>query len=169
MVVLNPPHPQQRHRSYHDAYNGILAKHRSLPTTSASSVIILVALDVDALCAGRMLSELLKQDDVLHRLIPVSGMYELEQYREELRSYKEVRASLTTRIFISLCSPAPHANSPQHGSHSRSAIRRMVWRIWGGHCGPCHRLKQATESVDLVRQWQSLTGCSHNAMGRRDD
>lgn len=52
---------------------------------------MLVAPDVDALCAARMLADLLKQDDVLYRIIPVSGHAELERMRNELASYTEVR------------------------------------------------------------------------------
>ena len=59
--------------------------------TTGASVIMLVAPDVDALCAARMLADLLKQDDVLFRIIPVSGHAELEQMRDELESYTDVR------------------------------------------------------------------------------
>jgi cell division control protein 45 len=91
MVFLSPPHISSSSRpSYAEAYNRILATHRRSPLTSASSVIILVAPDVDALCAARMLADLFKQDDVMHRLIPVSGLAELERMRDELVTYVEV-------------------------------------------------------------------------------
>ncbi|KAK7035719.1 cell division control protein 45 [Favolaschia claudopus] len=70
--------------SYAEAYANILKAHRQSPLTSAASVIILVAPDVDALCASRMLADLLKQDDVMYRIIPVSGVSELEKVRDEL-------------------------------------------------------------------------------------
>jgi cell division control protein 45 len=92
MVYLSPPHIASPSRqSYAEAYNRILAAHRRSPLTSASSVIVLVAPDVDALCAARMLVDLLKQDDVMHRIVPVSGVAELERMRDELVSYSEVR------------------------------------------------------------------------------
>jgi cell division control protein 45 len=92
MVYLSPPHLASAQRpSYAQAYNSILAAHRRSPLTSASSVIILVAPDVDALCAARMLADLFKQDDVMHRIIPVSGIAELESMRDELASYPDVR------------------------------------------------------------------------------
>ena len=75
---------------YGDAYNRILAAHRRSPLTSASSVIVLVAPDVDAICAARMLADLFKQDDVIFRIIPVSGISELERIKEDLRDYTDV-------------------------------------------------------------------------------
>ncbi|KAH9951948.1 CDC45-like protein [Amylocystis lapponica] len=91
MVYLPPPHLASASRpSYAEAYANILATHRRSPATSASSVIVLVAPDVDALCAARMLADLFKQDDVMHRLIPVSGHAELEHMRNELATYAEV-------------------------------------------------------------------------------
>jgi cell division control protein 45 len=94
MVYLPPPHLASASRpSYGEAYTNILAAHRRSPLTSASSVILLVAPDVDALCAARMLAELLQQDDVMHRIIPVSGVAELESMKDELATYTEVRTS----------------------------------------------------------------------------
>lgn len=91
MVYLPPPHLASASRlSYGDAYSNILAAHRRSPLTSASSVILLVSPDVDALCASKMLAELLKQDDVMHRIIPVSGVAELESMKDELTTYNEV-------------------------------------------------------------------------------
>jgi cell division control protein 45 len=92
MVYLPPPHlASAATKSYADAYTQILATHRRSPLTSASSVIILVAPDVDALCAARMLADLLNQDDVMHRIIPVSGIADLERKRDELLAYNEVQ------------------------------------------------------------------------------
>lgn len=91
MVWLPPPQLASASRpSYGEAYAKILATHRRAPLTSASSVIILAAPDVDALCASKMLADLFKQDDVMHRLIPVSGHAELERVREELTKYRDV-------------------------------------------------------------------------------
>lgn len=92
MVYLSPPqYESPSRRGYEQAYQEILATHRRSPLSSASSLIMLVAPDVDALCASRMLADLFKQDDVMHRVIPVSGMNELEQIRDELVSNAEVR------------------------------------------------------------------------------
>ena len=94
MVYLPPPHLASASRpSYAEAYANILAAHRRSPLTSASSVIMLVAPDVDALCAARMLADLLTQDDVMYRLIPVSGHAELEKQRDELATYADVRTT----------------------------------------------------------------------------
>lgn len=92
MVYLPPPQLASATRpSYGEAYANMLATHRRSPLTSASSVIILVAPDVDALCAARMLADLLKQDDVMYRIIPVAGHAQLEQLRDELATYSDVR------------------------------------------------------------------------------
>lgn len=101
MVYLPPPQRASASRpSYGEAYGSILAAHRRSPLTSASSVILLVAPDVDALCAAKMLADLLKQDDVMHRTIPVSGVAELEAMKDELATYNEV------------CHRRPHPASP---------------------------------------------------------
>ena len=93
MVYLPPPHLSTPSRpSYAEAYSSILAAHRRSPLTSASSVILLVAPDVDALCAARMLVDLFKEDDVMHRIVPVSGIAELERVRDDLITLSEVCA-----------------------------------------------------------------------------
>lgn len=97
MVYLPPPQLETPERlGYEAAYHDILATHRSgAPgASSASALIMLVAPDVDALCASRMLADLFKQDDVSYRIIPVSGMYELERVRDELAGSVEVRLFL---------------------------------------------------------------------------
>ena|ERR1700719_1963970 len=96
MVYIPPPHLSTPSRpSYAEAYSNILVAHRRSPLTSASSVIILVAPDVDALCAARMLADMFKQDDVMHRLVPVSGIADLERVRDELITLHDVRWSFT--------------------------------------------------------------------------
>ncbi|KAJ7118712.1 CDC45 family [Mycena epipterygia] len=91
MVYLPPPHLATASRpSYAAAYTNILKAHRQSPLTSAASVIMLVAPDVDALCAARMLADLFKQDDVMYRIIPVSGVTELERVRDELVMVSEL-------------------------------------------------------------------------------
>ncbi|KAK7049250.1 DNA replication initiation factor cdc45 [Paramarasmius palmivorus] len=55
---------------------------------------MLVAPDVDAICAARMLASLFKQDDVIYRIIPVSGIAELEKTRDELLGYTELHSLL---------------------------------------------------------------------------
>ncbi|KAI0065481.1 CDC45-like protein [Artomyces pyxidatus] len=99
MVFLPPPHLASATRpSYAEAYSNILAAHRRSPLTSASSVIILVAPDVDALCAAKMLAELLKQDDVMHRIVPLSGIADLERMRDELMTYAELHTLILLNI-----------------------------------------------------------------------
>ena len=38
-----------------------------------------------------MLADLFKQDDAMHRIVPVSGIAELENVRDDLLTYSEVR------------------------------------------------------------------------------
>ncbi|KAI6043141.1 CDC45 family [Pisolithus marmoratus] len=108
MVYLAPPHLASATRpSYGQAYSNILAQHRRSPLTSASSVILLVAPDVDALCAARMLAELLSQDDVMHRIIPVSGIAELEAMKDELATYNELHTLILINMGAILDLPSP--------------------------------------------------------------
>ncbi|KAI0302062.1 CDC45 family [Russula brevipes] len=99
MVFVPPPHLASASRqSYADAYNNILAAHRRSPLSAASSVIILVAPDVDALCAAKMFAELFKQDDVMHRITPLSGIADLERMRDELVTYSELHTLILLNI-----------------------------------------------------------------------
>lgn len=93
MVYITPPiQTAPGKTSYGDAYNNILAAHRRSPLTSASSVVMLVSPDVDALCASKMLARLFKQDDVIYTIIPVAGVEDFTRVREELRENNEVRS-----------------------------------------------------------------------------
>lgn len=93
MVYLPPPQLQRpNQRGYEETYQEILTTHRCSPLSSASSLIMLVAPDVDAVCAARMFADLLKQDDIMHRIIPVSGMMEFDRIRNEMVSNMEVRS-----------------------------------------------------------------------------
>ncbi|KAJ6500517.1 CDC45-like protein [Mycena sanguinolenta] len=99
MVYLPlPDQASPSRQSYAEAYANILRAHRQSPLTSAASVIMLVAPDVDALCAARMLADLFDQDDVMYRIIPVSGVSELEKVRDELVMVSE----LHTLILINM-------------------------------------------------------------------
>jgi hypothetical protein len=75
MVYILPPQlaGDADNPSYLQAYNSIVSVHRNYPLASSSSVIMLVAPDVDALCAARMLATLFKQDDVGCRILPIRG------------------------------------------------------------------------------------------------
>ncbi|KAI9510893.1 CDC45-like protein [Russula earlei] len=99
MVFIPPPHLVSASRpSYAETYNSILAAHRRSPLSAASSVIILVAPDVDALCAAKMFAELFKQDDVMHRITPLSGIADLERMRDELITYSELHTLILLNI-----------------------------------------------------------------------
>lgn len=90
-MYIQPPSETNTHRqTYSHAYNSILTARRRSAGTAASSVILLVPPEVDALCAARMLAHLFRQDDVMYRIIPVSGFAALYQVREELMRYDEV-------------------------------------------------------------------------------
>jgi cell division control protein 45 len=90
MVFVTPNTSSGRGKTYESAYKSILTSRRRSPSTSAASVILLVAPEVDALCAARMFSVLFKQDDVTYRIIPVSGYPGLEEIRNELMTHQEV-------------------------------------------------------------------------------
>lgn len=129
MVFIPPPHLASASRpSYAEAYNNILAAHRRSPLSAASSVIILVAPDVDALCAAKMFAELFKQDDVMHRIIPLSGIADLERMRDELITYSEVHhASPIFRLGPDSVPSASHAYSLKYRLHPRLAFIGVVW------------------------------------------
>lgn len=95
MYIL-PPHFKNATDpvSYQDVYNDILQQHRRAPQTSASSIMIIVAPDVDALCAARMLETLLRQDNITHRIRPVAGLTALVEVKNELLDYHDVSKSL---------------------------------------------------------------------------
>ncbi|KIM87880.1 hypothetical protein PILCRDRAFT_771721 [Piloderma croceum F 1598] len=68
--------------------------------------VILVAPDVDALCAAHMLADLFKQDDVMHHIVPVSGIAELENVRDDLLTYSELHTLILLNIGSVLDLPA---------------------------------------------------------------
>ncbi len=129
MVFIPPPHLASASRpSYAEAYNNILAAHRRSPLSAASSVIILVAPDVDALCAAKMFAELFKQDDVMHRITPLSGIADLERMRDELITYSEVHhASPIIRLRPDDAPSASHPYSLEYRLYPRLAFIGVVW------------------------------------------
>ena len=85
MVYLPPPQSAGNRRSYLEAYKDIRTSHRRSPLSSASSLIMLVAPNVDALCASKMFARLFKLDDVIYHIIPVSGLIDFEGKINEQR------------------------------------------------------------------------------------
>lgn len=84
MVLIHRPRPpsdpfySSRSSDYSQAYLSILraSRSKSIGSTSSSAsaaVLILVAPDVDALCAARLFAKLLREDDVPYRVVPVDG------------------------------------------------------------------------------------------------
>ena len=71
---------------YRRAYEAILASARLSSSSSSGtvSVLILVAPDVDALCACRILVKMLSHDHVGHNVVPVSGWNELARVNREM-------------------------------------------------------------------------------------
>ncbi|KAK0522787.1 DNA replication initiation factor cdc45 [Tilletia horrida] len=81
------PYYSARTKDYTHAYNAIFKAARSRPGSSSgggtSAVLILVAPDVDAICAARVLIQLLKDDDIPYHVIPVNGYATLQRVVEE--------------------------------------------------------------------------------------
>lgn len=101
MVWIPPPHLAGEGQSYLHMYNKIISDHRRAALPSAAAVIMLVAPNVDALCASRMLATLFKQDDVGYRIIPVSGRFELEKVSGELQLNTSVSCmSASTAVIL---------------------------------------------------------------------
>ncbi|KAI9690079.1 MAG: hypothetical protein M1820_010018, partial [Bogoriella megaspora] len=61
-------------------YTSLLTTHHAL----SSPVLLLVALDADALCAARILTALLKRDYIPHKIQPVQGYADLARAGAEL-------------------------------------------------------------------------------------
>ncbi|GAA6003647.1 hypothetical protein JCM10207_003526 [Rhodosporidiobolus poonsookiae] len=70
------------HGCYPQAYHHILARARGSP---ACTTFLFVSPDVDGLCAARLLSNLLKTDDVAHQTIPVGSWSDLMNEAIQLR------------------------------------------------------------------------------------
>lgn len=95
MVVIHPP--RESHDQYYDpratdysqAYNEILKKarcasfSRSASSSTNAAVCVLVSPDPDALCAARLLTRLLTEDDIPHRIVPVDGYTALQNIIDE--------------------------------------------------------------------------------------
>ncbi|KAF9001890.1 CDC45 family [Cyathus striatus] len=122
MVYLLPPHSAAGQRSYAEVYGEIISAHRRSPSASASSVVMLVAPNVDALCASRMLAYLFKQDDVGHRIVPVSGIDELETLKDELNHYTELR----TLILLGMASFLQLTSSDWFGDFSLQVTIHVI-------------------------------------------
>ncbi|KAG8827466.1 hypothetical protein FRC19_002919 [Serendipita sp. 401] len=81
--------------NYEEAYQSIVSQHRA---ASASSILIAVAPDVDALCAASMLATLLAQDNITHRITPIAGISALAG----LKDYLAEREQLNTLVLINI-------------------------------------------------------------------
>ncbi|KAH7909249.1 CDC45 family [Hygrophoropsis aurantiaca] len=165
MVFIPPPQFASASRpSYAEAYSDILAAHRRSPLTSASSVILLVAPDVDAICAARMLADLLKQDDVMHRIIPISGVVELERVRIELITYAELHTLILfnmgsildlpssewfgdfdTKLSVHVIDSARPQSLPSLFGGGANGDRIIVWD--DGGCEDMEEVRKAWEAV----------------------
>lgn len=71
------------------AYQSIVSKSRTSSRgqqSSTCSTFLVVSPDVDALCAAHLLASMLKLDDVVNTVIPVSSWSDLEQLRHRLQN-----------------------------------------------------------------------------------
>ncbi|KAK7015101.1 cell division control protein 45 [Favolaschia claudopus] len=151
--------------SYAEAYANILKAHRQSPLTSAASVIILVAPDVDALCASRMLADLLKQDDVMYRIIPVSGVSELEKVRDELAMVSELHTLILLNMGAILDLPSEEwfgGFSTQMSVHVIDSARpQNLSSLFGGGEAGDRIVVWDDGSADKLEQerkaWEALT------------
>lgn len=73
-------------KDYSHAYYHILKcarRHSAVSSAAAGAVLILVATDVDALCAARALARLLSEDEIMYRIAPVDGFRTLQRIVQE--------------------------------------------------------------------------------------
>ncbi|SPO41705.1 related to Protein TSD2 [Pseudozyma flocculosa] len=104
------PHagPSSRRQDYTHAYQRIRTSSRTSASSSSSSVLVLVSPDVDAICATRILTALLTEDDIPHRIIPVEGYRGLLRVlREDVEANPDLRSivmvnlgSINERVWI---------------------------------------------------------------------
>ncbi|PFH50087.1 hypothetical protein AMATHDRAFT_61914 [Amanita thiersii Skay4041] len=83
---------------------------------------MLVATDVDALCASHMLADLFSQDDIIYRIMPVSGLDEFERVKEELKSISE----LHTLILINMGGVMDLPSSDWFGEYDTKVIVHVI-------------------------------------------
>lgn len=90
MVVVHIPNPAttlpSTAKDYSHAYYHILKSARrqsALGSAASGAVLILVATDVDAICAARAFSRLLTADEIMYRIAPVDGFRTLQRILRE--------------------------------------------------------------------------------------
>ena len=154
MVYLPLPQSAGNKPSYLEAYNKILSAHRRSPLSSASSVIVLVAPNVDALSAARMLATLFKQDDVAYRIIPIVGRDGVQAVRDELQSNPDVSINrFHVSCLLAHQGLASHFDSNWHGQPVRPYFTsRLLWRVrFQGH-DSCYRLPATPKFGKFIRR-----------------
>ncbi|KAJ2461621.1 DNA replication initiation factor cdc45, partial [Coemansia sp. RSA 2424] len=87
MVYISSTH-------YEDAYRRLLD---GAAQTSGTSVLIFASIDVDAICALRLLTTLLKRDSIGHKIIPVNNYADISQMNQKL-----VESNLQIRSLVFL-------------------------------------------------------------------
>ncbi|KAG8769787.1 hypothetical protein FRC12_004741 [Ceratobasidium sp. 428] len=97
MVVVVPPSGRAQ-RTYATEYKAIVGRYVRSPAKSASSIVIISAPDVDALCATRILTSMFRNEGVLYRVTPISGYPDLTEYREELLKSPELQTVILVNI-----------------------------------------------------------------------
>ncbi|KEP53440.1 PAB-dependent poly(A)-specific ribonuclease subunit PAN2 [Rhizoctonia solani 123E] len=97
MVIVVPPGGRAQ-RTYATEYKSIVARYVRSPAKSASSIVIISSPDVDALCATRILVTMFRNENVLHRVTPISGYPDLTAYREELLKSPELQTIILVNI-----------------------------------------------------------------------
>ncbi|PWN48542.1 CDC45-like protein [Violaceomyces palustris] len=102
-----PVAASSRAKDYSHAYHQIMQLSRN-SRSSSTSVLILVATDIDAIAATRILTSLLTEDDVPHRVVPVEGYRGLMRILEDDVSENHDLQSL---VFINLGSVLSLPNS----------------------------------------------------------
>lgn len=104
--------------SYSAAYSHILSRARGSPSCTT---YLFVSPDVDALCAARLLSGLLKNDDVAHQTVPVGSWVDLMNEAIQLKD-EDVRFLPLPLSFIFIpSSPLNRFLSPQRRRSATSS------------------------------------------------
>ena len=125
-------------RSYQDIGASYKAMKRYACNQTAQSVIILVATEVDAMAAARMLTQQLRADNIVYSMQPVSNKQHIEQeivkFASTIKTVFMINCGAVSSNPLLGCFPSPNLTDPPHikpprrsTSPSSSGSMRQTW------------------------------------------
>lgn len=139
-------------RSYQDIGASYKAIRRHACNQTAQSVIILVATEVDAMAAARMLTQLLRSDNIVYSMQPVSNKQHIEQeiakFASTIKTVFMINCgavssisptTLRIQLFLNPLTPFPTHNQPPDAQRPQALQARRGRRGLQSlrvRCGP---------------------------------